>query len=71
MLIGSIASALRKNIDSVEKSSAIRVLADVDLGLKTGLLDKDSAIALMTADLPKGRQNRVEWEELWEESLGG
>lgn len=71
LLIGSIASALRKSGNNTERDSAVRILADVDLGLKTGLLDKGSAIALMTTDLPKGRQNRVVWEELWEESLGG
>lgn len=71
LLVGSIASALRKSANGKEKRSAIRVLADIDLGIKTGLLDRTSAIALMTVDLPKGREKRVEWEELWEESLGG
>ena len=71
LLVGSIASALRKSANGKERESATRILADIDLGIKTGLLDKDSAIALMTADLPKGREKRVEWEELWEESLGG
>ena len=71
LLIGSIASALRKNGNSADQVSAVRALADIDLGLKTGLLDRDSAIALIITDLPKGRQNRVEWEEQWEESLGG
>lgn len=71
LLVGSIASALRKKPASLERREATKVLIDVDAGIKTGLLDEGAAVALLSADLPKGRQNRVEWEQLWEESLGG
>jgi DNA polymerase III delta subunit len=71
LLIGSIASALRKKAPGLERREATKVLIDIDAGLKTGWLDEGAAVALMQADLPKGRQNRVEWEQLWEESLGG
>jgi DNA polymerase III delta subunit len=71
LLIGSIASALRKKAVSPERREATKVLIDIDAGIKTGWLDEAAAVALMQADLPKGRQNRVEWEQLWEESLGG
>lgn len=71
LLVGSIASALRKKAVSAERLSATKLLLDIDAGIKTGLLDEGAAVALLSADLPKGRQNRVEWEQLWEESLGG
>ncbi len=70
LLIGMIASALRKRPATPERRAVTEVLADVDLGLKTGLLDEQSAAALFIAELPIRRQNRVKWEALWEESLG-
>ena len=71
LLIGTVASALRKRPASPERKAVTEVLADVDLGLKTGLLDEESAAALFITELPNRRQNRVKWEALWEESLGG
>lgn len=71
LLIGMIASALRKRPVTAERKAVTEVLVDVDLGLKTGLLDEPAAAALFIAELPTGRQNRVKWEALWEESLGG
>jgi len=71
LLIGSIASALRDKPASHERRAATEVLVDIDAGLKTGLLDEAAAVAMLEVDLPKGRQNRVEWEKLWEERLGG
>ncbi|MEX0594710.1 MAG: hypothetical protein WD157_01250 [Patescibacteria group bacterium] len=71
LLIGSIASAIRKSNQPANYRELVNTLADLDLGLKTGLIDESSAIALMRTDLPKSRQKRVVWEEQWEENLGG
>ncbi len=71
LLIGMIASALRKRREDAERVAITNLLADVDLGLKTGLLDEQAAAALFVSNLPKPRRNRVRWETVWEESLGG
>lgn len=68
LLIGSLAAALRKESkDSSQAKNLAELLLDIDLGLKTGALDPDSAVALIIAHLPQPLANRVQWEHSWEE----
>ncbi|MEX1051837.1 MAG: hypothetical protein WEC83_00400 [Patescibacteria group bacterium] len=71
LLVGMIAAALRKRPESAERVAITNLLADLDLGLKTGLLDDQAAAALLAADLLQTGRNRVRWETVWEESFGG
>lgn len=68
LTIGSLAAAVRKELRDQEKSRAlVALLLDVDLGLKTGFLEGESASALIGAHLPTPAANRVQWEKAWEE----
>jgi hypothetical protein len=68
LTIGSLAAATRKELRDQEKARTIAsLLLDIDLGLKTGFLEGESAAALIHAHLPTPDANRVQWEQAWEE----
>jgi len=68
LIIGSLAAAIRKEVkDPVAAKTLNALLLDIDIGLKTGLLDQETAAALLAAHLPNPLANRVQWEELWGE----
>ncbi|QQG49729.1 MAG: hypothetical protein HZB70_02940 [Candidatus Berkelbacteria bacterium] len=68
LVVGSLAAACRKELrDEDQLRELVGLLIDIDLGLKTGSLDPDSAIALMIAHLPQPLSNRVQWENTWGE----
>jgi hypothetical protein len=68
MLIGAIASALRRSKASLEsRLQRVELLADLDLALKTGLIGEDEAVALLKRYLPDPASHRLKWEEVWEE----
>ncbi len=69
LIIGGLAAAVRKEIRSPETKQAVTdLLMDIDIGLKTGLLDERAAIALLISHLPNPAPERVRWEEAWEET---
>ncbi len=68
LTMGSLAAAVRKELrPSDEKRALTALLIDIDLGLKTGFLEGESAAAIIGAHLPTPRRNRVQWEQSWEE----
>lgn len=68
LTIGSLAAAIRKELrDEDQSRSIVSLLLDVDLGLKTGFLEGESAVAVICAHLPVPARNRVQWEQAWEE----
>lgn len=68
LTLGSLAAAIRKEVRNPDEARPlVTLLADVDVGLKTGLIDPESAAALISAHLPVPALNRVQWEALWEE----
>lgn len=68
MLIGSIASAMRRSRMAPEKKlPVVALVSDVDFGLKTGLIEEDDAVALLYSYLSRPAGKRVQWEEQWEE----
>lgn len=68
MIIGAIASAIRRSKDSVqERLSRVEILSDLDLALKTGLIEQEDVIALLRRYLPDPTAKRLQWEQVWEE----
>lgn len=68
MLIGAIASALRRSRANIEdRLQRVELLADFDLALKTGLVEEEDAIALLRRYLPDPTGYRLQWEQVWEE----
>ncbi len=68
LTIGSLAAAVRKELrDEAQARAILTFLLDIDLGLKTGFLEGESAAALIGANLPTPNANRVQWEQAWEE----
>lgn len=69
LVIGTLASAIRKEISNPqEKMDLTDLLMDLDVAVKTGLLDGQSALALLSSYLPTPPQLRVRWEEAWLET---
>lgn len=69
LIIGSLAAAIRKGInDPAQAQTLTNLLMDMDVGLKTGLLDPEAAAALLVSHLPQPNPNRVQWETAWEET---
>jgi len=65
LTIGSLAAAVRQSVgDEGLRRKITTILSEVDLALKTGLIEGGDAVALLIAYLPD-RQNRVQWGELW------
>jgi len=68
MLIGSMAAGVRKaRIGLTEKLSVVELLSDIDLALKSGLIEDTQAVALLQIELPKTSSNRLQWEEVYDE----
>src|SRR3989344_5140033 len=66
MTIGSLAAAVRKNVsDPILKRKMTDTLSEIDIALKSGLIESGDAIALLACYLPDG-QKRVQWEVAWE-----
>src|SRR3989344_7165905 len=66
MTIGSLAAAVRKSIsDPILKRKMTDTLSEIDIALKSGLIESGDAIALLACYLPDG-QKRVQWEVAWE-----
>ncbi|MDO8650192.1 MAG: hypothetical protein Q7K33_02670 [Candidatus Berkelbacteria bacterium] len=66
MTIGSLAAAVRKNVsDPSLKRKMTDTLSEIDIALKSGLIESGDAIALLACYLPDG-QKRVQWEVAWE-----
>ncbi|MEK7534970.1 MAG: hypothetical protein AAB563_01005, partial [Patescibacteria group bacterium] len=66
MTIGSLAAAVRKNIsDPTLKRKMTETLSEIDIALKSGLIESGDAVALLACYLPDG-QKRVQWEVAWE-----
>jgi len=64
MNIGSLAAAVRQSIgDDNLRRQLVDILSDVDLALKSGLIEAADAVALLVYYLPES-QKRVQWEEL-------
>lgn len=69
LTIGSIASALRRSsIPKAKKLPVTELLSDLDFGLKTGLIEEEDAVALLSSHLSRPSEKRVQWEQLWEEN---
>lgn len=70
LIIGSLAAAIRKEVKDKERSKMlVELILDIDVGLKTGVLDTDSAGSLLIAHLPQPLPNRVQWEQVWEATV--
>lgn len=69
IVIGSIASAMRKYISNSERLKYVECLLDYDFALKTSLLEPEQVAALLGQQLGNIGQKRVEWEEIWEETI--
>jgi DNA polymerase III delta subunit len=68
LLVGGLAAALRQSTGSrAEKINRTDLLLDVDFGLKTGLLEPESAVALLSVRLSQSTKSTVQWEKIWEE----
>lgn len=68
LILGGLAAAVRKELkNEAERRAVLPFLLDLDLGLKTGLLEGESAAALISAHLPVPAEERVQWEKSWEE----
>lgn len=66
MTIGSLAAAVRKNVsDKALKQKMTETLSEIDIALKSGLIESGDAVALLACYLPDG-QKRVQWEVAWE-----
>ena len=59
MISSALASVSRVNRDLVE------LLADLDVALKSGLLDGRAALTILSSRLLELRASRIQWEELW------
>ncbi len=70
LVIGSLAAAVRKEVRDKSRSRVlVELMLDIDVGLKTGLLDPDSAGSLLVANLPQPHPNRIQWEQVWEATV--
>ncbi|MEK7170852.1 MAG: hypothetical protein AAB774_00910 [Patescibacteria group bacterium] len=67
MTIGGLAAAVRKNIsDQKLKCQMTDTLSEIDIALKSGLIEAGDAVALLAHYL-SGGQKRVQWEYQWEQ----
>lgn len=65
LTIGSLASAFRKYLPDSIRAKYVSNLSDIDLALKTGLIDAPDAAALLSQYLSGQSKKGVEWEELY------
>lgn len=69
LTLGGLAAAVRKELrDPATRQAVTELMMDVDIGVKTGLLDDRAAVAVLIANLPKPARERVRWEDAWEET---
>lgn len=69
LLLGGLASAVRKELrDETDRRRVTDLMIDIDVGVKTGLLDDREAILLLAASLPNTPDKRVRWEDQWGEA---
>lgn len=69
LIIGLVASGVRQaKLSPQEKRPLVSLLADLDIAVKTGLLDQENAFALLIAHLPNPDPSRLQWEQLWVET---
>lgn len=67
MTIGGLAAAVRKNIsDQKLKRQMTDTLSEIDIALKSGLIEAGDAVALLACYLPSA-EKRVQWEHTWEQ----
>ncbi|HUD21083.1 MAG TPA: hypothetical protein VMQ44_03400 [Candidatus Saccharimonadales bacterium] len=66
LTMGMLFAAVRKELSDEERKSITELMADLDYGLKTGLLDDAAVTALLVAHLPKPAAKRVVWERAWQ-----
>lgn len=69
LLIGSLAAAIRKVQPTAWHEAMVDLLADIDIGLKTGVLVADQAMAVLLGHLSKPAGHRVQWERVWLETV--
>lgn len=68
LLVGSMAAGLRKSrLSSRDRLRVVDLLSDVDLAMKTGLIDDSQAVALLSVELPTTSPNRLQWEVVHDE----
>lgn len=71
LILGALAAAVRKlplGAKSPRRALA-GYLAQLDFGLKTGILDSASVFALLIAHLPQPSRTNVQWQKVWEETV--
>jgi DNA polymerase III delta subunit len=71
LILGTLAAAVRK-LPLTAKSprrALAGYLAELDFGLKTGVLDSASVFALLVAHLPQPSRTNVQWQKVWEETV--
>ena len=82
LTLGALAAAVRKNAPNLElKRKLTDTLSEIDIALKSGLIEPADAIALLISYLPDGTstpfdkaqggslgasQKRVQWEQTWQ-----
>lgn len=67
MTIGGLAAAIRKNISHQDlKRQMTDTLSEIDIALKSGLIEAGDAVALLACYLPS-MEKRVQWEYQWEQ----
>lgn len=70
LVLGSLGAAIRKlDAKTRNRRALTSLLADLDFGLKTGLLESASVYALLIGHLPKLDQDGVQWQKVWEETV--
>lgn len=68
LIMGELSAAVRKEARNKEEKAKITdILMDLDVALKTGLLDEPGVVAMLISALPNSSIKKVEWEEAWQE----
>lgn len=70
LVLGSLGAAVRKlDENSPNRRALTNLMADLDFGLKSGVLEAASVYALLIAHLPKPNGTRLQWQKVWEETV--
>jgi hypothetical protein len=70
LTMGELAAAIRKEVrDPEHKLRLTDILMDLDIAIKTGLLDEPAATAMLISALPKSSRMLVEWEGVWQDLI--
>lgn len=67
LIVGSLAAALRKLPQPNDYATLVSFLFDLDLAVKTGLIDSTSAVTLIAVNLPHVNQSSVQWKLVYYE----